>query len=385
MRVIGQRKAAGVAIKLWVIIAHYRFSNVVLNLLQRLLFSRGKTPDRILIFRTGSLGDNLCAIPSIVAIREQYPSAELDILANAGSTNLVTFNKLLDPAYYDTIIDYFGYSKKMLFSLLREKKYDLIIYLPQTGASFFRLIRDMIFFRVIARSGFGWQRSTINYFRQTQEKFIVFDNEIARLNKLLSRHGITVKDSNFLLNIQPGDHQIVDDYFCKHGITEERINIAVVVGAKRPQNRWPVSYFREVISHFSNRYNIVLVGGPEDKELTKAFAGMENVYDCCGFFTPVQSALALRKCYMTISNDTGPMHLSYAVGTPTIALFSSRDFPGKWFPPESEINKVFRTPGVSCSLCLSETCKNNICMQAIHPAGVIEQAEQLLQINFIRQ
>jgi heptosyltransferase-3 len=379
MRVGSQKKSWNAAIKLWIVMADYRVSNFVLDLLQKGLFINKKTPGRILIFRTGSLGDNLCAIPSIVAIRRKFPQAQLDILANAGSTNLVTFNKLLHPTHYDSIIDYFGYSKKMLFSLLREKKYDMVIYLPQTGISFVRLIRDLLFFRFIARTGLGWEKSTINYFRRTQEKHIAFDNEITRLNKLLARNGITVADHEFLLNIQSQDQQFVDDYFDKQGINDKKKNIAVVVGAKRPQNRWPIHYFKEVISHFNRNYNIILIGGPEDKELTAAFMGMQHIFDCCGYFTPVQSAMALKKCHITISNDTGPMHLSYAVGTPTIALFSSRDFPGKWFPPTSDNNKVFRTPDVFCSICLSETCKNNICMQAILPAQVIDQAEQILQ------
>ena len=383
MRVGSHKKAWDVVIRLWVIMADYRICNSILGVLQKWLFRKAIVPKRILVFRTGSLGDNICAIPSIVAIRKKFPHAQLDVLANAGSTNLVTLNKLLHPAYYDSIIDYFGYNKKMLFSLLRKKKYDVVIYLPQTGISFFRLVRDMFFFRFIARSGFGWEKSTINYFRRTQEKYILFDNEITRLNKLLLGNDIKVMDDEFILNIQSPDQQFVDAYFDGQGITEKKKNIAVVVGAKRPQNRWPIHYFKEVINYFNSNYNIILIGGPEDKELTVLFRGMQNIFDCCGYFTPVQSAMALKKCHITISNDTGPMHLSYAVGTPTIALFSSRDFPGKWFPPENSNNKVFRAPNVSCSLCLSETCHNNICMQVIQPAQVIEQAEQLLQLSFV--
>ncbi len=57
------------------------------------------------------------------------------------------------------------------------------------------------------------------------------------------------------------------------------------------------------------------------------------------------------------------MHLSYAVGTPVIGIFSSRDFQKKWFPPEGNI--ALRNNNVPCSLCFSETCNNNICMQGI--------------------
>jgi len=71
------------------------------------------------------------------------------------------------------------------------------------------------------------------------------------------------------------------------------------------------------------------------------------------------------------------MHLSYAVGTMVIALFSSRDLPGKWYP-SGKNNHVFRASNIHCEACFSETCNNNICMQAIQPSEVISCAEQLL-------
>jgi ADP-heptose:LPS heptosyltransferase len=79
--------------------------------------------------------------------------------------------------------------------------------------------------------------------------------------------------------------------------------------------------------------------------------------------SPAQSAVLLSKCVIAISNDTGPMHLSYVVKTPVIGIFSSRDFQQKWFPPEG--NMALRNYNVHCSLCFSESCSNNICMQGI--------------------
>ena len=47
--------------------------------------------------------------------------------------------------------------------------------------------------------------------------------------------------------------------------------------------------------------------------------------------TPVQLAALIRKCDLFISNDTGPMHMSTAVRTPTIALFGASN-PLQWGP-----------------------------------------------------
>jgi heptosyltransferase-3 len=356
-----------------------RSCNILLLFTKRLLYAKPGQPARILIFRTGSLGDNLCAIPSIAAVHTKFPQAKIDILTNAGKANLVTLEKILPPAYYDRIIDYFGYSRKALVSLLRQGNYDLIIYLPQVDASMFTLMRDLIFFRLFSRSGFGWTKSMIPLFRRTQEKNVVFPNEISRLSSIMSRNGVAVPEGEIGLYSTGADQQLVDDYFVQNGLTDKRKNIAMVVGAKRPQNRWPLSNFKAVAGHFHGQYNILVIGGPEDKALAASLIPLDRVFDLCGRFTPIQSSLALRNCLLTLSNDTGPMHLSYAVGTPTIALFSSRDLPGKWYPPDSPVNKVFRTAGVPCSACFSETCNNNICMKAIQPSAVIQTMEDMIK------
>ena len=109
------------AIKLFVVRRVLRLQNALLGHAQAILYRRTQIPQRILIFRTGSLGDSLCAIPSIRAIRTKYSSAQLDILTNAGSKNLVGLHFLLEKELFDDIIDYQGVSKKELFLSLKKK------------------------------------------------------------------------------------------------------------------------------------------------------------------------------------------------------------------------------------------------------------------------
>src|SRR5215831_9441730 len=136
MQIRKQRKTAGSRFRLMLVISYQRICNFVLGAFQKLLYRRANSPSRILIFRTGSLGDNICAMPAINAIRKKFPQARIDILTNAGKTNLVTLDKLLSPACYDTIIDYLGTSISSLFKKLRKNGYELVVYLPQVDAPF---------------------------------------------------------------------------------------------------------------------------------------------------------------------------------------------------------------------------------------------------------
>lgn len=371
---------AGSKLKLKLASFQMSFLNSILSIMRSIVYK--KTPDqvsRILIFRTGSLGDSLCAIPSIRSIAATYPAAAIDILTNAGQKDLIGLGKLLPSVEYHEIINYYGYSKKELFKFLRGKEYDLIIQLPQVDARFRHLLRDLLFFRVIASAGFGWQVSQIKWFRKEQARYLQFSNEINRLQWLIHKQGgIQSRQQKNILTPSSEDLQFAQKFINDSGICNTKNLLAIVVGAKRPQNRWPIGYFRKVVEHFSDTYTIVLIGSKDDNELVKELTAIKNVINACGRLTPLQSAAAISFCVLTISNDTGPMHLSYAVGTPTIAIFSSRDLPGKWYPPTTN-NYVFRAQEIPCEACFSETCGNNICMQAILPQQVIESAERLLQ------
>jgi ADP-heptose:LPS heptosyltransferase len=371
------KPVSGIAFsKLWMANAIAVLQNFILALFRKILYKSIRNPENILLYRTGSLGDSLCAIPAIKAIGQQFPDARIDILTNAGKSNLVGMRQLLDKSFYNELIDYYGSPKVELLRQLKKKQYDLVVQLPQVDASFLHLLRDLIVFRTIAPFGFGWHRSQSRWFRKTQARHLQFYNESTRLLLLLQQQGIQSPDE--AVHLQPVQEDIETALRVLHelGIREGDKIIAIVVGAKRPQNRWPIAHFKRVIEAFSPTFKMLLIGSREDGELVQPLLINDAVKNACGLLTPMQSAAALQVCALTLSNDTGPMHLSYAVGTPTIALFSSRDLPGKWFPPENDKNHVFRTPGVACEACFSEVCNNNICMQAIMPNEVILYMEQ---------
>jgi len=367
-------------IKLFFIRKGLKYANYIIKFIAALIYKKPNPAciKKILLFRTGSMGDNICALPAISNIRNFYCNAELHILTNAGGSNLVSLEYLLAPTHYDKIINYFAVSAKELFLQLKNEKYDLIIQLPQDQAPFLSLIRDIIFFRLAGiKQGFGWELNFINYSLQLQEKHINFENERDRLNRIIKQNGIGISDDyQFPLNIRKDDTQKIHQILGKYNIANSN-NIAIVIGAKRPQNRWPLSHFKQVVEHLllNKKHSIILIGSDEDYSNANIIADIDpkRVHNFCGLFTPIESAVMLSKCQLTISNDTGPLHLSYAVNTPVIAIFSSRDFPNKWFPPQSAVNKVFRNDSVHCSLCLSITCIDNICLKALKPKEIVDK------------
>ncbi len=107
-----------------IIIIHYRILNLILDSFAFILFpdKKIKEVEKILIFRTGSLGDSVCALPAIYSTRKNFPDAQIDILTNAGTENLVSLGAIIDKNIVNEILNYYGMSKKELFNKLRKKK-----------------------------------------------------------------------------------------------------------------------------------------------------------------------------------------------------------------------------------------------------------------------
>jgi ADP-heptose:LPS heptosyltransferase len=262
-----------------------------------------------------------------------------------------------------------------LFRLLKSNRYELFIELPQSLESLYQNFRNLFIARLIGcKYGFGWGISSSKMFRKAQlkTKFLIPENE--RLLNILIKNNLKIYPDQYLLNNQKEDENKIFGHLTQLNLNEKDKNIAVVIGAKRISNRWPIEYFNEVIKYIlSKDYNIFLIGGKDELELSKHIITDRNIHNFIGTLTPMESAVLFKYCKLTLSNDTGPMHLSYCVGTPVIAIFSNRDFPKKWYPPDNGKNIVVRAEKISCTICLKENCNHNfICTKQIAPIEIID-------------
>ena len=73
-------------------------------------------------------------------------------------------------------------------------------------------------------------------------------------------------------------------------------------------------------------------------------------------------AALLKQCHLVISNDTGPMHIAAAVGTPVVAIFGPT---APWRTgPYSKKSSII-TANLDCSPCFKKKCKHSSCMNGI--------------------
>ena len=102
--------------------------------------------------------------------------------------------------------------------------------------------------------------------------------------------------------------------------------VALAPGSIWGSKRWP--YYTELASSLTERIAVVVLGGPDDvrlgEEIERAATGgngRQGVVNACGKLTLRQSAAVIGKAALLVTNDSAPLHLATAMGTPVVALF----------------------------------------------------------------
>jgi heptosyltransferase-2 len=165
--------------------------------------------------------------------------------------------------------------------------------------------------------------------------------------------------------------------------------VGVFPGANAPARRWPADRFGETAKALVGLgVGVVLLGGAGEMALTARVAGAApGAIDLGGRTDLTDLAAILSVCDLVITNDTGPMHLAGAVGTPTVSLWGSSD-PGEVRQTGAADTRVTGAT-LPCKPCYRNHCDrrgrgtlladaHEECMRLIDPTAVVEAAEAAL-------
>ncbi|MFZ5434384.1 MAG: glycosyltransferase family 9 protein, partial [Calditrichota bacterium] len=105
-------------------------------------------------------------------------------------------------------------------------------------------------------------------------------------------------------------------------LDEQRTRVAIHPGASQKDKQWPTEKYRAVAKLLAAHpgTDIVLIAGPADRKIAGQFADVSNLINLVGKTTPEELAGVLSQCSLLISNDSGPMHIAAAVGTPVLDI-----------------------------------------------------------------
>jgi len=146
--------------------------------------------------------------------------------------------------------------------------------------------------------------------------------------------------------------------------------------------RWPAERYGALGDRLAEKgFACAVVIGPGEEELglRVASAGRGSPPVIGADLDPVELSALLARARVVVANDSGPMHLAAAVGTPVVAFFGPTD-PGRTAPSGAPSKILDRF--VFCSPCYLKECPyGHECMQEITAETALRAIEELLAPN----
>ncbi|WP_170113546.1 glycosyltransferase family 9 protein [Mucilaginibacter yixingensis] len=328
---------------------------------------------RVLVYRIGSMGDTIIALPGFHKAVEAFPDAELILLANRPpSSKAAAAQTVLGEGYFfHQVINYPSFTRNPLVLLrlirqLRVLKIDAMVNLTTTRirktirSTKLGVLRDKLFFRAAGiKQFYGFPETT-------EDLVLTYDNETGK------QEWEALRIARRLESLGPIDLTL-DKYWDLHYTQQERVIAADVLktldpnrpvfaacaGTKRQPNDWEeynwLALFKALKDDLPG-WQLIMLGAEDERERAQKLLDCWNGdgVNLCGKTSPRVSGAALKHAKLFIGHDSGPMHLSAAGGTPCVAIYSARNLPGQWFP-RGDFNKLIYHR-VECAGCLLEEC-----------------------------
>lgn len=207
-------------------------------------------------------------------------------------------------------------------------------------------------------------------------------HEVRRQLDLVARVGAVIADTRMRFHVREADRQRLDDLL-SHRQPPRSSGRGIVVhpGATAASRRWPSWRFAEVARELAMRTGgcVWITGSGSEAALAEAVcadAMHPHVRTLAGKLSLGEMAALLERSDLLVSNNSGPVHLAAALGTPTVDLYALTN------PQHTPWQVPHRTlyADVPCRYCYKSTCPagHHRCLRDVTVADTVGAAMSLL-------
>jgi heptosyltransferase-2 len=301
----------------------------------KFLFKK-KNNKRIAITRIWTLGDTITCLPTLKKLKQE--GYKIDVYVSNRSRKVIELSGLADkiisfpkfilkPLYYDYVIDtepYYNFASLISF------------YMGKKTIGFSNLYRKHMY----------------NYKIKWNGNYHVSYN-FARLLKPLN---IKFKPKQLILLKYTKKDELIIDKTLKKVKAKKLIGIHLGMAETAKYRMWKIHSFKELIKKINVKHKnavIILTGSKSEYEINNKLIKnlkIDRIINLAGI--PLgATAYLMTKLKVYISNDTGPMHLSAAMGCKTIGLFGP-NLPKRYGPLGKDNLTIYKAKKLKCSPCI---------------------------------
>jgi heptosyltransferase-2 len=305
----------------------------------------------ILVVQTAFIGDVILTLPLVQACKRLFPTAAIDVVVTPAAKELCDNHQNIREAIaFDKRSADSGLAGLMRLSrVLRSRSYDLAIVPHRSlrSAALVALSRIPIRVGFDKSAGKVLLTETVQYNRALHE----IDRNLSLLNPVTDTPA-----PRELPRLSPSDadRKRVDRLLVELEVIRPETLVAIAPGTIWNTKRWLKERFSSLAVNLDEvGLEIVLLGGKGDEVLCediRTLSGSSHVYNTAGMLSLMQSFELIRRCRVIVCNDSAPMHMAAAAGTPVVAIFGAT-VPAFGFGPSGPLDIVVETLGLKCRPC----------------------------------
>jgi ADP-heptose:LPS heptosyltransferase len=347
--------------------------------------SRGGVP-RIAVFRALQLGDLLCAVPVLRALRNAHPYARITLVGLPSSEAIARrFDR-----YVDDWLDFPGADGlpeqnprterlPAFFAEARARRFDLALQLHGSGERSNAIVRMMG-----AKRSCGF--APANAVEGACEDFLPWPDEgpeIERLLQLVDHLGIERQGRALEFPLSE-DERRAWRRIAQHRLLDPDRLILVHPGARFASRRWPVERFAEVADRLVLQgWQVAITGTAGEADLVASMRSAMRMQaaDLSGATSLGELGAAIESCRLLVCNDTGVSHVAVGVGTRSVVVACGSEI-RRWRPLDRSLHPMLAAD-TACRPCAEPVCPHagHPCASAIDTDAVFELAVHQLAMS----
>lgn len=296
----------------------------------------------IAIFRALQLGDMLCVIPALRALRNAYPNAQITLIGlHWGKSFTERFNQ-----YFDNFVHFPGYpglpeqelDKTAFTGFLKEvqdEKFDLAIQMQGNGS----VVNPMVeLFGAKYTAGYKID----GHYAPENGLFMTYPNkghEIDRHIRLMEFLGIESQGNELEYPLTTADYDALDALQLD---IEPKTYVCIHPGSRGSYRQWPVKYFATLADYcIDEGYTAVLTGTNEESGIIDEVIRLmrHKPINTAGKTSMGAVGVLIQNAAMLISNCTGVSHIASAFKTPSIVISMDGE-PHRWGPLDTRVHRT---------------------------------------------
>ncbi|SKB80658.1 glycosyltransferase family 9 protein [Dyadobacter psychrophilus] len=299
------------------------------------------TTHKIAVFRALQLGDMLCSVPALRALRKQYPDAEITLLGLPWASGFTErFSSYIDkfihfPGYHGLPEQPFDQTLWNDFvSRMQQEKFDLILQMQGSGG----IVNDMLeSLRAGPVAGF---HSAGSY--RESGLFTEYPNGISEIEKhllMLANLGIQPQGTALEFPVNEMETEHLNKIKSK---LPQGPYVCVHPGSRGAWRQWPTTHFACLADQCAGMgFQVYVTGTKEEADITAEVIDLMDfpAIDLTGKTNLGEIGQLIKDAKLLISNCTGVSHIAAAMETPSIVISMDGE-PERWGPLNKDLHKT---------------------------------------------